>query len=398
MNYIDVYLSRVNFMGDTKAEKAKNQGIRDFEVKLAESPHRVDLSVERGLYFPAIILSNKEDENKKTMLLDVAVDIPLKIGDIVNWRDGETLEKWIIYQKQRKVNEPYQTFYIVRCNYYIKWVDDNGHLRGSWSYLVSSMDSKIKGNYRTWNNLITPQPNKYLEMLIPDTQPITKGTRFLINAEGWLMIEYDNTSVPGINYISLTEEKINYVNDDRVNEIADADKLAVYKIVSSDQSQSFSVGDVINPIFTVMKNGIPYDGMELELISSNKKIVKHVDGILTAVAAGEVEIEVRLKQFPEISNTINLTIGEAKTFSAYIDGQDSIKLNRSVPFTLVASDTIEDAVQFELDNTELASIIETDKNYCVIKANQRNKLGSITLTATYNGISYSKEIKIVPLW
>ena len=51
----------------------------------------------------------------------------------------------------------------------MKWIDSEGHLNQSWGYFVSSLDSKIKANFRTWNSLITPQPNKYAEILMTDT-------------------------------------------------------------------------------------------------------------------------------------------------------------------------------------------------------------------------------------
>ena len=86
-------------------------------------------------------------------LLEIKVE-QVVVGDIVNWKieDGST-EKWIIIQKEKKVNPTYQTFWIVRCNYLIRWIDALGHIQESWSYLVSSLDSKIKGNFRTWNAL-----------------------------------------------------------------------------------------------------------------------------------------------------------------------------------------------------------------------------------------------------
>ena len=147
MNYLDVYFSRLNHLGETTAERIQNGGERSFEKWMAESPHTVcDLSVERGLYFDAIILTSKDKEYEKIMFMNVANNIPVIVGDIVNWKieDGST-EKWIIIQKEKKV-----TFWIVRCNYLVKWIDALGHIQESWSYLVSSLDSKIKGNFRTW--------------------------------------------------------------------------------------------------------------------------------------------------------------------------------------------------------------------------------------------------------
>ena len=55
MNYLDVYFSRINHLGETTAERIKNGGIRSFEKWLAESPHTLrNLSVERGIYFDGI--------------------------------------------------------------------------------------------------------------------------------------------------------------------------------------------------------------------------------------------------------------------------------------------------------------------------------------------------------
>ena len=258
MSYVNTYFARVNHLGETTAERIKNGGIRSFYKWMAESPHTVrQLSVERGLYFDAIILTSKDKEYQKIMFLNVANNIPLQVGDIMNWQieDG-SIEKWILISEEKKVNGTYRTFWIVRCNYLIKWIDDDGHLQSSWSYFVSSLDSKIKGNYRTWNHLITPQPNKYAEVLMP-RRAISRATNFIVEEESWQLIEYDHTSVPGTIYLSLTENKINTIYDDVENNIADLDKRAKYEIVLPPTAQVFNIGEPIQPIFTIMKNGVP---------------------------------------------------------------------------------------------------------------------------------------------
>lgn len=151
MNYIDVYHSRINHLGTTTAERIRGGGIRSFEKWKAASPHTIcGLSVERGLYFDGIIERHKDKEYEKIMLLHISNNIPVLVGDIMTWRqDDGTDEKWIVIQERKKVNGTYKTFWIIRCNYYLKWIDTDGHLQGSWAYVVSSVDSKIKGNYRT---------------------------------------------------------------------------------------------------------------------------------------------------------------------------------------------------------------------------------------------------------
>lgn len=399
MGYLDVYFSRINHLGETTAERIRSGGIRSFEKWMAESPHTIrDLSVERGLYFSGIILTNKDKEHEKIMFLNVANNIPLLVGDIMNWTiDDGSIEKWILVQEEKKVNGTYRTFWIVRCNYLMKWIDAQGHLQQSWSYFVSSLDSKIKGNFRTWNSLITPQPNKYAELLMP-RYPIDRATNFIVENESWSVVEYDHTSVPGIIYLSLTEGKVNLIYDDTENNIADLDKLAQYQVVLPENEQIFAIGDIIAPTLTIMKNGIPYKA-EYNLLSTDKKIVKIIDGELKAVGTGTVDIIVQLKEYPDIQKTISITVSAAEQeFSAYIEGPDKIRLGRKGTYILVGTEAIDGQVIYGISNNSIAKIISVTNNSCEIQANEANILDSVILTATYDGKEYTKNISIIPLW
>lgn len=395
--YLDAYFSRVFHRGESVAEVAKNTGERSFDSWLASSVHTVsDLSVERGLYFSGIILTDKDKEQQKIMYLNVANNIPIIVGDIVNWPCEGQLEKWIILKKEKKVNGTYQTFSIVKCNYLIKWVNKQGHLQSSWSYFVSSMDSKIKENFRTWNSLITPQPNKYAEMILPK-KDIERGTSFIIEDEAWHTVEYDHTSVPGVMYISLTEEKVNYVYDDLENNIADTDKLANYEVVLPKEIQNFNIGDEVKPIFNITKNGSPIE-VEVSYIPKDKKIVKFINGKLTAVKEGKTAIIIQLKEYPEIHKEIEINIGCEPEFNAYINGDASIRLDRQATYEFITNSNITESVLYSLSDESLAFIIDTSIKGCTVRANANNKLGKVILTASYKGIDYTKEIKIAPLW
>ena len=398
MTYYDVYQSRLNHLGETTAERIRNGGIRSFKKWMAESPHTVrQLSVERGVYFDGIILTNKDKEYQKIMFLNVENNIPLKIGDIMNWvQDDDSVEKWILYQEEKKVNGTYRTFYIVRCNYLLKWIDGLGHLQQSWAYLVSSVDDKIKGNFRTWNALITPQPNKYMEVLMP-RYPIDRATNFIVEEESWGVVEYDHTSVPGIIYLSMTEGKVNFIYDDLENNIADTDKLAQYALSTTIEQQNFSIGQEVTPAFTLTKNGIPID-LPVILISNNKSVAKMVDGKLKAVGYGTAEIVVQLQDYPEITTSITIEVDEEeKVFSAYIEGPEILRLNRDAIYYLRGTDELTGQAHFTIES-DLATIIEISDNSCKILANNQNNLGSFILNAEYNGQTYTKNIDIVPLW
>ena len=393
-DYLDAYFSRVFNRGESVAEVAKNTGERSFESWLASSIHTVkDLSVERGLYFSGIILTNKDKEHQKIMFLNVANDIPIVIGDIVNWGT----EKWIIFQKEKKVCETYQTFLILQCNYLLKWIDSNGHLQQSWGHFTSSLDSKVKENFRTWNSLITPQPNKYAEIIMP-RHNIARDTSFIVEEEAWSMVEYDHSSVPGVIYLSLTEEKLNSIYDDTINNIADTDRLAKYEVIAGKEKQIFTVGSPIVPTFTIVKNGKPIE-MDYKFIPENKKIAKFVNGTLTAIKEGETSLIVQLVDYPEIYTRLEIIVGKENNFSAYIEGSDSIRLGREFSYKLIGTSEINENVSFTLKETNLAFIIDSgENNLCRIKANDKNKLGSVELIAEYQGIEYTKTISIIPLW
>ena len=399
MNYSDVYFSRINHLGTTTAERIRNGGIRSFEKWMAESPHTIrQLSTEKGLFFDGIILTSKDKQYQKIMFLNVSNNIPLTIGDIVNWTlDDGSIEKWLIFQEEKKVNGTYRTFWIVRCNYLLKWIDSLGHLQQSWGYVVSSVDSKIKGNFRTWNSLITPQPNKYAEILIP-RYAVDRATNFIIEDESWTVVEYDHTSVPGVIYLSLTENKVNLIYDDLQNDIADTDKLANYTISAPAETETFSVGSIIEPVFTLMKNGKPCQE-EVQFISSNNNIVKIIDNQLHAMNVGECNIVVRLKQYPSINCILHIQINDNEVFSAYIEGASTIKLDRESTYILKTTKQLTDSdnIIFTV-NSDLVRIIKINNNECIIRANDKNKLGNFTLSAQLRGEVYTKDITIIPLW
>ena len=382
-------------MGETIGERIRNGGIRSFERWLNESPFTVwNLSVERGLYFSGIIERFKDKEESKIMYLRVSLDIPLELGDIMLWRrDNGQLEHWLLFSERAEANPKYRTFWIIRCNYEIKWIDDNGRLKKSWAYVVSSTDEKVKANFRMWHNLISPQPNKYAEIMMP-RQQVNRGTNFIIEDEGWKMIEADFTSVQGIIYMSLTESKVNFQYDDMDIDVADTDKLAFPTI-----APVCKVGDTIVPDFSEHS----FNEWELELFSSDTSIV---DEQMHAIAPGMVIITMQLKGRKAVQKYYEVRIEAInEEFIAYVAGADEIRLDRQTTYSLFSEQPILGEVTFALEETDLATLfIPKDTNdqeifnQCVIHANKKNKLGDIVLVVTYNGVQYTKTIKIVPLW
>lgn len=442
MNYLEVYFSRINHLGETATEIALNSNIRSFERWLAGSPFTVEnLSVERGLYFSGIIQTSKDKEEKKLMYLYVANDIPIQVGDILTWiQDNGTIEKWILLQKIHDVHEAYQTFQMIKCNYELKWIDEDGYLHKSWAYVLSSKDEMIKGNFRMWHSLISPQPNKYAEIIMPRPEltndlakdQLMRGITFIIENEGWEVIECDWTSVEGIIYMSLTESKVNYQYDDRDINVADTDKYKFPMLPTL-----YRVGDVIIPRFEVET----LNQWEIELRPSNFDLVseeKELPGEkerwyseLHSIAAGQYMVTMRLKNRPAVTQNVEIIVEAQEEESIiYIDGIDEIKLDRYAIYTLIDEITklpivlnTNEYIKFSSQNKkedEKIALVSLNPAYdkenkiipqsCVVHANTKNKLGEVTLIFEHkqkvdndpkNDIilaTYTKIIKVIPLW
>ena len=391
---------------------------------MAQSPFTVvDLSVERGYYFSGIIETSKDKEEKKLMYLYVALDIPIKVGDILTWRqDNGVTEKWLLLQQIHKVHPTYQTFQIIKCNYELKWIDFNGYLRKSWAYAVSSVDSKVKSNFRMWHSLISPQPNKFAEVIMPrpifeenseDMDRLMRGITFIIENEGWTIIECDWTSVEGIAYMSLTESKVNYEYDDRDVDVAETDRYKFPELPTL-----YTVGETIIPQFEAGT----LNQWEIELIKPNE--CDFIDDNFVATGAGQCILTMRLKNRPAITKKVEIkVVPSEQEFVAYIDGPDKLRLDRQDKYSLAANVPIEGEVTFDIiewpnmdkkpkkDYASLRQDLDINgqaiPNKYVLHANAKNNLGTIVLAATHtikendeiiSQEIYTKTIEIVPLW
>ena len=392
-NYISTYFKRVNFHGSNIQEIAFNEEAQTFELRLKESVNTVHNLKKGKLTFNAIITPNKDKEHKKIMILEVSNNVDVTIGDIIDWED----EKWIIFQKERKTRQSFQQFFMIRCNYLIKWIDLEGILRESWCHFSSSLDSKVKENFRTWHSLISPQINKYAEVIMP-SMGMERETKIIVEEEAWRVIEYDKSSVLGITYISLGEDKINSIYDDVKEGIADTDQLVEYTMDFPENTQTFTIYEPIELNYTIFKNGEQLSKpLSFIYASSDEKIVEIVDNVPVSKGYGKVTLTLKMVDEPytEFSREIEI-IAASPDMNAFIEGPDIIRLNRTGTYKLKANYPVISST-FTIDNTALATI-EKNGAECVIRANDKNKTGTITLSLNYNSILYEKKIDIVPLW
>lgn len=390
MNYLDVYKARVSALGTNPQERAFNSGILEFRRYLKYNQHTV-----RGLkkkdsidLFDGVILTDREDENRVSQILLVKIvedgGPELRLGDLIQWND----DYWLIYRSTTSSYQPHQKFYMVKCNYFIKWVDKSGRLCSSWAYLLGSKDNKIKDNFRTWNNLITPQPNKYISLIMPH-QLMAINTEIMVLDEVWYLVDYDQASVPGVIYMSFTETNFNEQRDDLEQSIANIDSLAKWTIEIA-QQQEVKPNSIVELKYHVYKNGKIENSAKPSITVSGNLFLDE-NNVITSGAEGTGIITLQLEG-QQVQQIITI-IAEPTIPEPTLLGDTQVRVAGQYEYVLENAN----AAIFFID-TNLASIIEVQDNVCKIQINKQNKIGNFTLKASYNGKEYSKDIKVVSLW
>lgn len=391
MNYLDVYKARVSAMGANPQERAFNSGILEFRRYLKYNQHTV-----RGLkkkdsidLFDGVILTDREDENRVSQILLVKIvedgGPELRLGDLIQWND----DYWLIYRSTTSSYQPHQKFYMVKCNYFIKWVDKSGRLCSSWAYLLGSKDNKIKDNFRTWNNLITPQPNKYISLIMPH-QLMAINTEIMVLDEVWYLVDYDQASVPGVIYMSFTETNFNEQRDSLEHSIANIDQLAEWTIEMAEH-QNVLPNQIVDVNYQIYKNG-KLDTSVTPIITVAGDLIMEENGIIKANSKGKGTVTLQIDDIV-FEQQISILAAHVIPTPLFI-GDTQIRVTNQYEYILENAENVE----FTIDTNELATILEIDNNRCIIQANRKNKVGEFTLTAHYGDKVYSKNIKVVSLW
>ena len=386
MNYFEVYKKRASHLGTTPQERAFNSGILEFRRYLKYNQHTVRglIREKDGTVFDGVILTDKEDENRVSQILEVELGLPLEKGELILWND----EHWLIYRSTTSSYQPHQKFYMVKCNYYIKWVD-NGVLKESWVYLLGSKDSKIKDNFRTWHNVITPQPNKFINLILPHvTMPI--NTEIMVLDEVWYLVDYDQNSVPGVVVVSFTETNLNLQRDDVENRVANADQISEWKVVMA-STQTVGPRQPVPIQYHIFKDGIEIEPDEHVTIQHSGNLYKK-NGQIYTTSSGRGYIEVKYNGAIAVQE---ITISEELTISTVLIGDDKIRTGFNADYIL---ENAEELVKFTVSDEKLVKIKRKTSNSCTIYANEENKTGFVTLTAQIGEEKFYKEIAIIPLW
>ncbi|MCP1185086.1 hypothetical protein [Paenibacillus sp. 1781tsa1] len=351
---------------------------------------------------PVHILANGKVPTIKSIIMYPGLTI--HAGDKVAQGNGD---QWLCLHVED--NSLYQKGKIEKCNFDLKWINQDGYIQTFPSILYFN----ARSNFGTEEDKVMNLPAGRRQIVVSknvETQSIQRDTRFIIGSEAFKVIDTDYMSDDGLVNLSLQSDQIDPVKDNLELGIADYHKLGKYELhILNDNPLSLSIHQSARINAIVMRNGSEIIDPQIEYSSSNTDLVSvDIQGTITIHESGETVITVSAYG---IEKQLNIYVAPTihYDYDATIDGANDIYLNRES--TYVASFfnngiKISDESSFSLTNldgspTLLASISSQDPiaNTCVVKANSIRKLGTVILhVKNTNGLSSGKkEIKIKSL-
>ena len=409
-DYYTTFLARMTADGYTYKQQIEKLVQKNFDRYLQETPTAVDI-IYNGDFYKVAIVENKQDEYRlsKQMLSSINDDFP--IGALVYWRDFEPKDcpenYWIVWKKQQNSIKDHNVNYISRCNHKLKWIDNYGVRHEQYVYEFSSKENMIRATFKSRvQEIIASEPNKFMEIIMPFTKDIKREQRFIVDGEAWYVIEFDSSSVDGITYITLGEDKKDLQNDLLIEQ-GQTEDLADYK----KEDKFYIFINNVNP--TIEKNTSytikPYYYKENVLVDDaifNFYSYGRLIGTGTSyeqLYEKDVIITVKLKEKEEIQSEVNILVSDepVEDIRYFILGDNSIRWSRTAIFSVVieqyGNDDMARNVAYTINNDTLAKL-EVEDDIAYITANDKRKSGKITLTATGQNFSIEKEIQIISLW
>lgn len=401
-DYYKVFQERCKNHGKSFKSLVQSQAALDFQRFLVSSPNAIDVTVndeEEKIRVATILNKEKNDTDVRRFFLANKED-GLKIGDFIYWDDTV----WILLKKEKDTIDAYDKFEGLECRHNIKWIDKFGVLQSTPCYLVAQTDEKVKANFRTWNNMITPQPNKYLE-IITSRKNIELSQRFLIDETAWLVVETDYISVKGIIYLSLTEDKKDLYEDDINNDIADIVDLNKFQLKLEETEITLGIDETYQLSGKTYLNGNLYSSnIIVEILEGEENISIDENLKITGVKEGNTKLRISMEENNEISQELNVTIQESAPANVVYDlkGDASIKWGRTKVYQFVrVVNGIFEPVKAEFsieDKDKLIKNYEINETSITITANEDNRVGEFYINCTFGEETVRKEIKVTSLW
>lgn len=407
--YYNIFRERMTSDGWTYKEQIENLARRNFDIYLSETPTSVKIKYN-GEDYKVAIVENKQDEFRLSKQMLSSINNYFPIGALIYWQYFNPIDCpenfWIVWKQQQNSVKDHYVSYISRCNHKLKWIDDHGVRHEQYVYEFSSKENMIRATFKSRvQEIIASEPNKFMEIIMPFTTDIKREQRFIVDGEAWYVIEFDSSSVDGITYITLGEDKKDLQNDLLLNK-GDNEDLADYK-----EENKFFIS-VINDNPIVEKNTSyiikPYYYEKGILTSATYKF--YINNIQVGegesferIYSEDSKVLIVLDKKEEITKEVKITVTEEENEESIytLVGDSNIKWGKTATYTVekeyLGNIEVVSNVNYSINNEDIA-ILEVENNICYITANNKRKTGKIILIATGEDFSIEKNINITSLW
>ena len=174
----------------------------------------------RALINPNVVKQDYDDK-----VLSVRYEHNYKTGDVFTWhtRQGDNTvdSQWIIYL-QDLTELAYFKGDIRKCNYYVRWLNEDKEELGRWFAIRGPVETKI--NYFQKEGVSMDTPNHTLSILMTKDEETVKyfkryakfyvaGVDELTDAICWRVVATDTMSMPGVLQITALEYYANEAED-----------------------------------------------------------------------------------------------------------------------------------------------------------------------------------------
>ena len=174
----------------------------------------------------ALINPNATKPDYDDKILSIGYENNYKVGDVFTWhgRQGnKTVDsQWIIYL-QDLTELAYFKGDIRKCNYYVRWLNENKEELGRWFAIRGPVETKI--NYLQKEGVSLDTPNYTLNILMTKDDETVKyfkryskfyvsGVDEITDQICWRVVATDTMSMPGVIEITALEYYANESEDD----------------------------------------------------------------------------------------------------------------------------------------------------------------------------------------
>lgn len=215
-NYFEeVYLKRMNATGKTQQERVKTRKEREFNnLFLKKTEYQACLYEinDEGTKQVCSLQPNKWNESNliANLLLPTSVE-PLKTGDILKIKqkikDVEQDKIWLVLFVEENITKGYQLFKVICLDNYVNITDEYGTTLNSFPVkFVNASANLVQDNFvHAHAQYGYREPQATRSFITKDFDFIEKGTYFEYKDRGWEIVGFDDISIDGVNYITISE-------------------------------------------------------------------------------------------------------------------------------------------------------------------------------------------------